>query len=267
MVATTTIPGAGVDVYIIDTGVYIQHQEFGGRAIWGETFTNDGDVDCNGHGTHCGSTAAGTQYGVAKGANIIAVKVLGCSGSGTWDGVIGGVAWTADRYLATGRPSVASMSLGGAKNVAVDDAVDAAIEAGVSFVVAAGNDNNDACRTSPAGVAAAITVGATETTDVRSTFSAWGTCVDIFAPGTNVLGAWIGSPTASRIISGTSMATPHVTGAVARYLQTNPTATPAQVTAALIAEGTPNILNLRCTTTGCQRSPNLLLYARCAGQE
>ena len=207
----------------MDTGINIKHVDFGGRAIWGLTApNNEASEDGNGHGTHVSSTIGGSQFGVAKNVTLIAVKVLRSTGFGTMADVIKGVSWTTSEHqrksqAAGGRPvkSIANMSLGGGKSTALEQAVSGAIQAGVLFVVAAGNDNQDACYYSPAGVAAAITVGAVTKFDSRSTFSNTGKCVDIFAPGQDITGAWIGSTTASNTISGTSMASPHVAGMMA----------------------------------------------------
>jgi len=265
--------GTAVDAYVIDTGVLTTHSQFGGRALWGATFTDDGyNYDCNGHGTHVGGTIGGVTYGVAKKVTVIAVKVLDCEGSGSYSGVIAGIEWVANSAVSRRRPSVANMSLGGPISDAVDDAVDAAIASGVVFAVAAGNENSDACKTSPANVKAAITVGATEIeddagnqADERSPFSNWGTCLDIFAPGSLITSSWIGGNNAIKTISGTSMATPFVAGVVARYLTLEPNATPAEVNTWLVQNSNKGVLNLDCTssTTTCKSSPNRLLYAAC----
>jgi len=267
--------GTGVDAYVVDTGVLTTHTQFtpAGRAIWGATFTDDGyNYDCNGHGTHVAGTIGGSTYGVAKKVTIIAVKVLDCQGSGAYSGVIGGVDWVANHAAGRRRPSVANMSLGGPISDAVDQAVEAAIASGVTFAVAAGNENSDACRTSPANVPTAITTGATEIDDsgvaqldARASFSNGGKCLDVFAPGSLITSAWIGSNTATRTISGTSMATPFVAGTVARYLTLEPTATPAQVNTWIIQNASQNMISLDCTssTSTCKNSPNRLLYVQC----
>jgi serine protease len=265
--------GTGVDAYVIDTGVYIAHEEFGSRAEWGATFTPDKrDEDCNGHGTHCAGTVGGTVYGVAKNVHIIAVKVLNCGGSGTWEGVIAGVNWAAEEFQKRKKPGVVNMSLGGGKSVTLNAAVEAAIAKGLTFAIAAGNNNGDACFTSPASVKAAITVGSTDVadnngiqTDIRSSFSNWGTCTDIFAPGSMVTSAWIGGPKAVRTISGTSMASPHVCGGAALYLQSNPTATPDDVDKYLGGDSTKGVISLNCfnPNNDCAKSPNRLLYSCC----
>jgi serine protease len=220
----------------------------------GYTAINDGrgTTDCNGHGTHVAGTVGGSVHGVAKGVTIHPVRVLGCNGSGTNSGVIAGMDWvTANRV----RPAVANMSLGGGASSTTDSAVQRMVNAGVTVVVAAGNNNASACNYSPARAAAAITVGSTTNTDARSSFSNYGTCLDIFAPGSSITSAWYTSSTATNTISGTSMASPHVAGAAALYLALNPSATPAQVTTAIINASTPN------KVTGAQTgSPNRLLY-------
>ncbi|WP_380164144.1 S8 family peptidase [Jannaschia sp. R86511] len=245
--------GAGVDTYIIDTGVLATHREFTGRMGAGATAINDGrgTSDCNGHGTHVAGTVAGTTYGVAKGATVIPVRVLGCNGSGSNSGVIAGIDWVAAN--ASG-PSVANMSLGGGASTATDAAVQRAVSAGVTMVVAAGNENQNACNVSPARAANAITVASTTSTDARSSFSNYGSCVDIFAPGSSITSAWYQSTTQTRTISGTSMASPHVAGAAALYLQRNPSASPATVAGSLVANSTTNVVS------GANGSPNRLLF-------
>jgi serine protease len=256
--------GLGVDAYVIDTGVLITHNEFGGRARWGENFVpTDPASDCNGHGTHVAGTIAGTTYGLAKRATIIAVKVLDCGGSGSYAGVINGIDWTTKQHQADPnikKRSVANMSLGGGASQAVDDAVTASVVGGVSHSIAAGNNGANACNYSPARTPTAVTVGATTNTDARASFSNIGTCVDIFAPGNAITSAWIGSATAINTISGTSMAAPHVAGAIALYLaheatNTDVISTPAQVTAALKNAATPG----KVTNPGTG-SPNALLF-------
>jgi len=210
--------GVGVDLYTIDTGIYISHSDFGGRATWGFTApANANDDDLNGHGTHCSGTMAGTSYGIAKRGNLIAVKVLGDLGFGTTADVVSGVNWVANQHSA-GDLSVGNMSLGGGASTTIDDAVNAAVNKGVHIAVAAGNDNANACNYSPARAANVVCVGATDNADNKSSFSNFGTCVEIHAPGTSITSAWIGGANASRTISGTSMASPHVAGVMALYL-------------------------------------------------
>ena len=251
--------GAGVHAYIIDTGVRGTHQEFTGRMGNGYTAISDGNGtnDCNGHGTHVAGTTGGTTYGVAKQVTIHPVRVLNCSGSGTNAGVIAGVDWvTANRV----EPAVANMSLGGGASSALDSAVNNSINAGVDYAIAAGNSNANACNYSPARVAAANTVGATTSSDARSSFSNYGTCLDIFAPGSSITSAWYTSNTATNTISGTSMASPHVAGAIALYLETNPGASPATVTQALVNNSTTGVV-----TNSGSGSPNRLLYSLFGG--
>ncbi|KDR75523.1 hypothetical protein GALMADRAFT_140166 [Galerina marginata CBS 339.88] len=230
--------GEGVDAYVIDTGINVAHVEFEGRASWGKTIpANDVDDDGNGHGTHCAGTIASRKYGVAKKANVIAVKVLGSNGSGSMSDVVGGVAWAskqakaklnaaAAEVAATGKTnhkgSVANMSLGGGKSQALDDAVNRAVDNGLHFAVAAGNDNRDACNTSPASAEKAVTVGASTVGDDRAYFSNHGECVDVFGPGLNILSTFKGSKTATATLSGTSMASPHTAGLLAYLLSIYP---------------------------------------------
>ncbi|WP_431879898.1 S8 family peptidase [Amycolatopsis sacchari] len=251
---TYSTTASNVHAYIIDTGINLTHSDFGGRAKSGYDFVdNDSNAtDCNGHGTHVAGTVGGSTYGLAKGVQLTAVRVLDCSGSGTYDGVIAGIDWVAQNAV---KPAVANMSLGGGASTAVDNAVRNAISAGVTFAVAAGNDSANACSTSPARTAEAITVGATTSSDARASYSNYGSCLDIFAPGSSIKSDWIGSSTATNTISGTSMATPHVTGAAALYLATHTTASPATVRNALVAAATTG----KVTNAG-SGSPNALLY-------
>ena len=253
--------GSGVKAYIIDTGIRATHTQFAGRVISGFTAINDGlgTNDGNGHGTHVSGTVGGSTYGVAKNVTLVAVRVLDSSGSGTNSGVISGVDFVTSDHQA-GQPAVANMSLGGGISSALDTAVTNSINDGVTYAIAAGNDNLDACGTSPARVASAITVGSTTTSDARSSFSNFGTCVDIFAPGSSITSSWNTSDTATNTISGTSMATPHVTGVAALFLETNPSASPATVTAAIVDSSTPN----KVTSAGTG-SPNRLLYSLLTG--
>jgi subtilisin family serine protease len=231
--------GAGVHFYGIDTGILYSHTDFGGRASAGfDAVTVGGNaVDCNGHGTHTASTAAGTTFGVAKAMTVIGVRVLDCSGSGTTSGVIAGIDWVTQNGI---KPAVANLSLGGGPSAALDAAVAGSISSGVVYAIASGNSNADACGFSPADVPTALTVNASTTTDARASFSNFGTCTDLFAPGTSITAAWIGSNTATNTISGTSMATPHVAGVVGLFLEGNGTATPAQVASAILANGSAN---------------------------
>ena len=245
--------GAGVTAYIVDTGVRITHSDFGGRASYGyDAIDNDNTAqDGHGHGTHVAGTVAGTSYGVAKKAKIVAVRVLDNSGSGTTAQVVAGIDWVAAHAV---KPAVANMSLGGGADSTLDAAVRGAISAGVTFAVAAGNDNANASNYSPARVTEAITVGSTTSTDARSSFSNYGSVVDIFAPGSSITSSWNTSDSATNTISGTSMATPHVVGAAAVYLGDNPTATPAQVATGLINNSSTGVV-----TSPGTGSPNRLL--------
>lgn len=247
--------GSGVTAYIIDTGIRVSHNEFGGRASSGRDFVdNDSNADdCNGHGTHVAGTVGGSTYGVAKGVSLVAVRVLNCSGSGTTSGVIAGIDWVTSQHT-TGK-AVANMSLGGGPSTALDNAVRNSIADGVVYAIAAGNSNRNACNFSPARTAEAITVGATTSTDARASYSNKGSCLDLFAPGSSITSAWITSNTATNTISGTSMATPHVTGVAALYLQGH-TATPLQVRNAIVGAATPNVVG-----NPGRNSPNLLLYS------
>ena len=249
---TYTQTGTGVHFYGIDTGILYTHPDFGGRASKGfdAVTTGGGAIDCDGHGTHTASTAAGTTYGVAKGMTLVGVRVLDCTGSGSTTGVVAGIDWVRTNAI---KPAVANMSLGGGFSPALNTAVANAVAAGIVFTISAGNSNADACAFSPASEPSAITVGATTSTDARASYSNFGTCLDIFAPGSSITGAYI--PSGSAILSGTSMAAPHVAGVVGLYLQQNPAATPAQVVAALTANASAN----KVTTPGAG-SPNKLLY-------
>jgi len=251
-----TADGSGVTVYVIDTGIYIEHSEFAGRASWGTNTVGDGqDKDGNGHGTHCAGTIAGGTYGMAKKAKLVAVKVLSASGSGTMDGVIKGIEWAAKNRQG---PAVGSMSLGGGKNTALNTAVASAVDSGLIMVVAAGNDNGQACTKSPASAPEAITVAASDNKDVKASFSNYGKCVDLYAPGVAVTSSWIGSPTAINTISGTSMACPHVAGQVAKYLETTPKAKGDDAKAWLVSQALQGVIDKNPIDT-----PNLLLFGDC----
>jgi cerevisin len=242
--------GEGVDVYVIDTGTNIDHVDFEGRATWGKTIpTGDADEDGNGHGTHCSGTVGGKKYGVAKKANIVAIKVLRSNGSGTMSDVVKGVEYAAESHSAKAasaksgkakgfKGSAANMSLGGGKSPTLDMAVNAAVDAGIHFAVAAGNDNADSCNYSPAAAENAVTVGASTLADERAYFSNYGKCNDIFAPGLNILSTWIGGKYATNTISGTSMASPHIAGLLAYLLSLQP----AKDSAYAVADITPKKL-------------------------
>ncbi|KAJ7205370.1 serine protease [Mycena rebaudengoi] len=229
--------GNGVDVYVLDTGVFTAHLQFEGRARWGATFGGHPDAypdaDGNGHGTHCAGIVAGFQYGVAKKVNIIAVKVLDDEASGWTSDIIAGLAWVGSEAAASGRPSIVSMSIGGPTSEALDAAVAALTASGVHVVVAAGNDNADAANTSPARAPSAITVGASTIDDARALFSNFGAVVDVFAPGLGITSAWTGPTNAFFSNSGTSMATPHVAGVIAILISLNGNSSPAEMSAAI----------------------------------
>jgi subtilisin family serine protease len=252
---TYTATGAGVNAYVIDTGVRKTHVEFGGRAVHGFDavlgLTSD---DCMGHGTHVAGTIGGGTYGIAKGVRIVAVRVLDCSGSGLNSWVIAGVDWVT-RDHDPGEAAVANMSLGGGKSAALDQAVRGSIADGVTYALAAGNDTADACTGSPSGVTEAITVGATDQADRRADFSDFGSCVDFFAPGVDITSAWWLTDTMTMTISGTSMATPHVAGVAAQYLQGHPAATPQQVRDALYSLTTKGVV------TDARSANNHLLFS------
>ncbi len=278
--------GAGVHAYIVDTGVRTTHQEFSGRMGQGANFAGeggpapggglvgevgkivggvlgggggdeDGDQpdysDCNGHGTHVAGTVAGSRYGVAKAATVHPVRVLGCDGSGSMSGVIAGVDWVTKHAE---KPAVANLSLGGGASRSLDEAVQNSIEAGIVYVLAAGNEDQDACNTSPARTPEAITVGASTKKDARADFSNWGSCLDIFAPGTEIESAWHTGDSASKSLQGTSMAAPHVAGAVALLLQAQPEATPADIADKLMAHSVGGKIS------GLKGSPNQLLQVK-----
>ncbi len=247
--------GDGVTAYIIDTGIRITHVDFSGRASIGTDTIGDGQNgnDCNGHGTHVAGTVGGETHGVAKDVNLVAVRVLNCGGNGSVAGVIQGIDWVTANAV---DPAVANMSLGGGLSAAVNDAVTNSVSSGVTYVVAAGNEAVDACTRSPASTPLAITVGATDAADNRAGFSNFGPCLDIFAPGVSILSAWFTSDSATNTSNGTSMASPHVAGAAATVLDADPTATPAEVTTAILDASTPN--KVVGPGTG---SPNQLLFS------
>ncbi|MFI6824372.1 S8 family peptidase [Micromonospora sp. NPDC050187] len=248
--------GARVKAYIVDTGIRTTHNDFGGQAIDGYDAIDNAlpAADCNGHGTHVAGTVGGTSYGVAKDVTLVAVRVLNCQGSGTWAQVIAGINWVTSDHQ-PGQPAVANMSLGGGLNTSLNTAVANSIADGVTYAVASGNSNQNACNFSPASVPTALSVNASQSNDARASFSNWGTCTDLFAPGVSVLSAWHTSNTATNTISGTSMASPHVAGAAARVLQVNPTWTPAQVHSYIVSQATTNVI-----TNPGTGSPNRLLY-------
>lgn len=248
-----------VHVYVIDTGIRLSHNTFGGRANWGVNTIDAIDTDCNGigHGTHVAGTVGGREYGVAKGVTLTAVKVLGCDGLGTASSVISGVEWVTRNAA---RPAVANMSLGGGASAPIDLAVANSIASGITYTVASGNYSLDACGFSPARVPTAITVNATDVDDRQYVSSNYGTCTDLFAPGVGIISAGTDTDDAQRNLTGTSMAAPHVAGAAALWLARHPTDTPAQVTAALLAATTPGLVS-----DAGPGSPNLLLYTAPGG--
>ena len=256
---TSNFTGAGVTAYIVDTGIRATHTEFGGRVAVGSGFTaiNDGQGtnDCGGHGTHVAGTVGGATYGVAKDVTLIPVRVLNCSGLGPISGVIAGVDYVTSHHQA-GTPAVANMSLSAGPSVALDTAVNNSINDGVVYAVAAGNGGGDACGLSPGRVANALTVGSTTSTDARSSFSNFGTCVDIFAPGSSIVSAFNSSDTATNTNSGTSMASPHVAGVAALLLEANPVASVGAITNTIISNATLN--KVIGAGTG---SPNRLLFS------
>jgi subtilisin family serine protease len=250
---------SNVHAYIVDTGIRVSHSEFGGRATPGfDAVTSGGNAnDCNGHGTHVSGTVGGSTYGVAKGVQLVAVRVLDCNGSGSTSGVAAGIDWVTAHAI---KPAVANMSLGGGADATLDAAVSRSIAAGVTYGIAAGNGDvlgnpQNACSTSPARVPEAITVGATQNNDQKASFSNYGTCLDIFAPGVSITSSWNTNDTATNTISGTSMATPHVVGAAALVASANPGYTPQQVRDTLVNNATSNVVGNPGTG-----SPNKLLY-------
>ena len=246
----------GVPVYVVDTGVLASHQDFAGRVKAGYTAVSDGNgtTDCNGHGTHVAGTIAGTKYGIAKSASIIPVRVLDCNGSGTTSTVIAGLDWVASQNP---KNAVVNLSLGGGTSTALDDAINRVVNKDIVVVVAAGNNNADACNYSPSRVPAAITVGATTNQDQRANYSNYGKCLDVFAPGSNITSDWYSSNTATATASGTSMASPHVAGlaAILRAIYTGENV--PQITNRILNKATTN--KVTDSQTG---SPNRLLYTR-----
>jgi subtilisin family serine protease len=252
--------GAGVYAFVLDTGILASHQDFGSRVQPGYSVISDGygSTDCNGHGTHVAGTIGGGQWGVAKGVTLVPVRVLDCAGNGSWSGVIAGIDWVAAQTHM--RPAVANMSLGGGKSSSVNSAVASAVSKGVSMVVAAGNSNADACNYSPASEPSAITIGATTNTDARASYSNFGACLDLFAPGSAITSAWHTGTSATQTINGTSMAAPHAAGVAALALSANPASTPDMVSTFLMANAALN--KVSSAGTG---SPNRLVFSLAAG--
>jgi len=246
--------GAGVTAYVVDSGVRLTHSQFGGRATSGYDFVDDDTnaSDCNGHGTHVAGTIGGSTYGVAKAVRIVSVRVLDCNGAGWASDIVASLDWIV-AHKGSG-PAVVNMSVGAAAFQPLDDAVARTVSAGIAVVVAAGNAGTNACTTSPARAKAAITVGATDAKDTRASWSNYGSCLDVFAPGVDIKSASVDSNSATTTMSGTSMATPHTTGAVARYLQNHQKSTPAQTVAALTTASTKSAVK------DAKGSVNRLLY-------
>lgn len=246
--------GAGVDAYVVDSGILTTHSQFTDRVRSGFDAFNGTASDCNGHGTHVAGTIAGSTFGVAPKASLVAVKALDCNGSGTISGVIAAIDWVIGDH--TTRPAVMNLSLGTSKSASLESAVDRAFADGITVVVAAGNSNIDACTTSPSGNrSSALTVGASTETDTRASFSNFGNCLDLFAPGTNIVSAGISSTASTAIMSGTSMAGPHVAGLAARYLSSAPSAAPLAVMSEIVNAATPNVV-----TSAGTLSPTSLAY-------
>lgn len=252
------VHGSDVTVYVIDTGIYIEHDEFEGRAVWGTNTVDSKTTDGNGHGTHCAGTIGGATYGMAKQAKLVAVKVLSDQGSGSTQGVIDGISWSVNNRRG---PAVGSMSLGGGKSATLNSAVANAVNQGLIMVVAAGNDNRDACQYSPASAPEAITVAASDNKDTKASFSNFGTCVELFAPGVAITSAWIGGTSAVNTISGTSMACPHVAGQVAKFLERNPSASALEAKAWLNTNAIQGVIK---NIPVAPKTPNLLLFADCS---
>ncbi|MGH3992244.1 MAG: S8 family peptidase, partial [Pseudonocardiaceae bacterium] len=251
---------SNITAYIVDTGIRITHQDFGGRAVWGTNTVGDGNnTDCHGHGTHVAGTVGGTAYGVAKGVALTAVKVLNCAGSGSFAGIVSGVDYVTGNH--TSGPAVANMSLGGSgANATLENAVRASIADGVVYAIASGNSNSDACNFTPARTPEAITVNASDINDARASFSNFGTCTDIFGPGVNITSAWSTSDTATNTISGTSMATPHVAGVAALIYSANPSFSAQQVWTQMSNDSSLN--KISNPGTG---SPNKLVFVNNGG--
>jgi len=254
-----TKAGEGTDNYVIDTGILVSHSDFGGRAKQGISYVSgeSTSIDLNGHGTHCAGTIGGSQYGIAKKSTLIAVKVLDKNGSGSLTAIINGCNWVANQVKSSKRPSTANLSLGAGLSTTVNNAVNSLFDAGVFVAVAAGNSNANACNYSPASATKPVSVGATDSSDILASFSNWGNCVDVLAPGRDILSAWIGSNTATATISGTSMASPHVAGVAAMYLSLHPNASPAAVKTWLIGR------SIDVNISDRRGSPDRLLHQGC----
>lgn len=253
--------GTGVKVYVVDTGIRASHADFAGRVETGFSAINDGlgSGDCSGHGTHVASVIGGRLLGVAKGVSLVPVRVLDCNGSGTLSSVLAGLDWISGEHV-SGQPAVINMSLGGGTSASLDTAVQAAIDRGITVVAAAGNSGTNACDGSPARVPDAVTVAATDWTDAAPAWSNQGSCVDVFAPGVGITGAWHSGDMAIARISGTSMAAPHAAGVAALYLESNPTASPAAVESMLVTSAAVGKISGATSDT-----PNLLLQSLLTG--
>lgn len=251
--------GAGVTVYVVDTGVVTRHEEFGGRVAAGfSAFADDaGFSDCNGHGTHVAGVVAGETYGVARSATVVPVRVLDCTGYGSISTVLAGLDWLLEQHGRAPGPSIVNMSLAGGASSALDNQVGKLVSAGLTTIVAAGNEGKDGCLSSPGRAPSVITVGASTEDDQRAYFSNYGACVDVFAPGTNILSAWHGSTTASAVTSGTSAAAPFVTGVAALWLERYPDASPHEIAQSITSQATIDVL----TGLG-EKSSNRLLFSR-----
>jgi subtilisin family serine protease len=263
--STTYTPagtGAGVTAYVLDTGIRLDHQDLAGRIAPGyDAVDRDSTpADCNGHGTHVAGTLGGATHGVAPGVTVVPVRVLDCSGNGAYSTVIAGIDWLTAQREGAARPAVANLSLTGPASATLDAAVGGSMAAGVTYAVAAGNGNQtgkpqDACGYSPARVPGALTVAASDSRDTSASFSNYGTCVDLYAPGVGITSDWYTGATATHTTSGTSMAAPHVAGAAALHLEANPGATPSEVRDALVRAATEDVVTRTLTGT-----PNRLLY-------
>jgi subtilisin family serine protease len=256
---TFTGTGLGVNAYVIDTGIYPSHADFGGRASAAYDALGENGIDCNGHGTHVAGTIGSSTFGVAKSVRLFGVRVIGCSGSGSWSDVINGINWVTwhrRQPAQQNSPAVANISLGGGAETSVDVAIRNSIRANVTYVVAAGNANADARLYSPGRLPEAITVAATDINDIRGSFSNWGPAIDLFAPGVQITSTWIGGELMIRTLSGTSMASPHTAGVAALYLQSHRSASPAVVRSALVGASTNGIIS----NVG-QETPNRMLFA------
>ena len=254
---TSSGTGAGVTVYVVDTGVLASHSDFGGRVTAGYDAMGDnaGTSDCNGHGTYVAGIIGGTEFGVAKSATLVPVRVLDCNGEGSITTLLAGLEWVISDHAQAGAPAVVNMSLGGNASSALDSEVNSVLAAGMTTVVAAGNSDSDACGVSPARVAGALTVGASTNSDNRANFSNYGTCVDLFAPGTSIQSDWFTSDTASAVASGTSAAAPFVTGTAALTLEKFPTASVSTVVQTILSQASLDVLG------GVNGSPNRLLFS------